>query len=219
MFNRVWTKGVFWKRGLFREIHFLEVLENLEILEKPQTLENLGESDHFLETLEKLGILEILEIPLVKRHLLIMTPLFPVQIQGTNKRLFSESISNTGSLATAVFLWRFQVNSKSHSLLWRFPINGRLQGWSQAGWTRVHQNHVRAFKRTFAKPGALWRTHNAILTRTSLTFTRVPAKVSHMHQSPDEGGFCMMVALECAQTSADMLTLTEEPRKGKHSPP
>ena len=43
----------------------------------------------------------------------------------------------------------------------------------------------------------LWRSHNAIFTRTSPTFTRVPAKVLHIHQRVPvntEGAFCMWVA-------------------------
>ena len=48
--------------------------------------------------------------------------------------------------------------------------------------------------RTFAKSGELWRTHNTIFTSTSVTFTRVPAKVPHIHQSSGEGAFCMCVA-------------------------
>ena len=49
--------------------------------------------------------------------------------------------------------------------------------------------------RSLAKFGELWRTHNAIFTRTSVTFTtRVPAKVPHIHQSSSEGAFCIWVA-------------------------
>ena len=50
---------------------------------------------------------------------------------------------------------------------------------------------VRTFMRTLAQPGEDWRrTHNAIFTKTSLTFARVPAKV-YMHQSSGEGAFCI----------------------------
>ena len=48
--------------------------------------------------------------------------------------------------------------------------------------------------RSLAKFGELWRAHNAFFTRTSLTFTRVPAKVPHIHQSSGEGAVCMWVA-------------------------
>ena len=48
--------------------------------------------------------------------------------------------------------------------------------------------------RSLAKFGELWRTRNVIFTRTSLTFTRVPAKVPYIHQSSGEGAFCMTVA-------------------------
>ena len=48
--------------------------------------------------------------------------------------------------------------------------------------------------RRLAKFGELWRTHNAIFMRTSLTFTRVPAKVPHLHQSSGEGAFSKRVA-------------------------
>ena len=45
--------------------------------------------------------------------------------------------------------------------------------------------------RILAMPGAKFGgTHNAIFTRTCLTFTRVPAKV-HIHQSSGESAFCM----------------------------
>ena len=45
-----------------------------------------------------------------------------------------------------------------------------------------------------AKFGELWRTHSGIFMRTFLTFTRVPAKVPHIHQSSGEGAFWMWVA-------------------------
>ena len=48
--------------------------------------------------------------------------------------------------------------------------------------------------RLHANFGELWRTHNTIFTRTSVTFTRVPAKVPHLHQSSGEGAFCAWVA-------------------------
>ena len=48
--------------------------------------------------------------------------------------------------------------------------------------------------RSLANSGELWRTHNAMFTRTSATFTRVLAKVPHIHQSSGEGAFCMWVA-------------------------
>ena len=63
-----------------------------------------------------------------------------------------------------------------------------------SGGSRVYQQHTRTFMRTLAKSGQLWPTYNAIFTRTSLTFTRVPAKVPHLHQSSGEGAFCMWVA-------------------------
>ena len=54
--------------------------------------------------------------------------------------------------------------------------------------------------RILANVGELWRTHNAMFTTTSLIFTRVPAKVSHVHQSSGAGAFCMSVALSmCAK--------------------
>ena len=56
------------------------------------------------------------------------------------------------------------------------------------------QKHLRDFMRTLAKPGELWRTHDATFTRTSLTFTRVPAKVPRGHQSSGEGALGMWVA-------------------------
>ena len=62
---------------------------------------------------------------------------------------------------------------------------------SQAS-SRAYQKHVRAFMRTLANSGELWRTHNATCTRTSLTFTRVPAKVPHIHQSSGEGACCVV---------------------------
>ena len=37
-------------------------------------------------------------------------------------------------------------------------------------------------------------TTSVIVTRTCLTFTRVPAKVSSVHQSSGEGAFCMKAA-------------------------
>ena len=48
--------------------------------------------------------------------------------------------------------------------------------------------------RTLMKFGELWRTHNNTFTRTSVTFTRVPAKVPRIHQSSGEGAFCIWVA-------------------------
>ena len=53
---------------------------------------------------------------------------------------------------------------------------------------------MRAFMRSMAKFGELWRTHNVIFRISSLTFTRVPAKVAQVHQSSGEGAFCMRVA-------------------------
>ena len=49
--------------------------------------------------------------------------------------------------------------------------------------------------RSLAKFGEVWRTHNTIFMRTSLAFTRVPAKVPHLHQSSGEGAFCIGVAV------------------------
>ena len=45
--------------------------------------------------------------------------------------------------------------------------------------------------RSLANFGELWRTHNSVFTSASLTFTRVPAKVPHIHQSSGEGAFCI----------------------------
>ena len=45
----------------------------------------------------------------------------------------------------------------------------------------------------------LWRSHNAIFMRTSLTFTRVPVKVPHLHQSSGEGAFRMRVAFRMSK--------------------
>ena len=58
----------------------------------------------------------------------------------------------------------------------------------------VYQKHARALMRTLAKFGELWRTHNVMFRTSSLTFTRVPAKVAQVHQSSSEGAFCMRVA-------------------------
>ena len=38
----------------------------------------------------------------------------------------------------------------------------------------------------------VWRTHNAIFTRTSLTLMRVPAKVPHIHWSAGKGAFSVL---------------------------
>ena len=54
--------------------------------------------------------------------------------------------------------------------------------------------------RSLVKFGELWRTHNVIFTRTSLTFTRVPAKAPHIHQSSSEGAFCMWVVFRMYPT-------------------
>ena len=43
------------------------------------------------------------------------------------------------------------------------------------------------FWRSLANSDELWRTHNTIFMRTSLTFTRVLAEVPHIHQSSGEG--------------------------------
>ena len=56
--------------------------------------------------------------------------------------------------------------------------------------------------RSLANSGELWRAHNDMLKRTSLTFTRVPAKVRHIHQSSGEGAFCMWVAVRMCQRCA-----------------
>ena len=48
--------------------------------------------------------------------------------------------------------------------------------------------------RSLAKFGELWRSHNVIFRISSLTFTRVPAKVPHVHQSSGEGTFFMRLA-------------------------
>ena len=63
-----------------------------------------------------------------------------------------------------------------------------------SGKFRGIRKDARAFMRTLAKYGELWRTHNVIFRISSLTFTRVPAKVTHVHQSSGEGAFCMRVA-------------------------
>ena len=61
--------------------------------------------------------------------------------------------------------------------------------------------------RTLANLGELWRTHNTIFTTTSVTFTRVPAKVPHIHQSSGEGAFCMRVAFRmCHQLKKAAVT-------------
>ena len=49
----------------------------------------------------------------------------------------------------------------------------------------------------------LWRTHNTIFVKTSLTFTRVPAKVLHLHQNSGEGAFCMRVAFRMCPIPSD----------------
>ena len=51
--------------------------------------------------------------------------------------------------------------------------------------------HARAFMRSLAKSGD---PQHATFTRTSLTFTSVPAKVPHIHQSSGEGALGMWVA-------------------------
>ena len=82
------------------------------------------------------------------------------------------------------YRWRSRSNS------WKIRI--ATISVSRAG-SRVYWEHARAFMRTLAKPGELWRTHNSALTSTSLTFTRDPAKVPHIHQSSGEGAFCIWV--------------------------
>ena len=74
-----------------------------------------------------------------------------------------------------------------HALMSNEELSGRKG-------TSVYQKQARAFIRTLAKFGELWRSHNAIFTRTSPTFTRVPAKFSHIQQCSCEGAFSMRVA-------------------------
>ena len=73
-----------------------------------------------------------------------------------------------------------------------------------------------------AKLGELCRTHNATFTRTSLTLTRVPAKVPHIHQSsgvpvkvPSVCGW----PLECVQINCRCLTLKSPKILSLRSPP
>ena len=75
--------------------------------------------------------------------------------------------------------------------------------------------------RSLAKLGDLWRTHNATFTRTSLTFTRVPTKVSHIHQSSGEGAFCVWVAFRmCPSKVLVVLSASSKPTwiRNLHSP-
>ena len=57
------------------------------------------------------------------------------------------------------------------------PLNPRLFMQVQRC-TRSMRAPSRELWRSLAKLGVLWRMHNAIFTRTSVTFTRVPAKAS-----------------------------------------
>ena len=90
-------------------------------------------------------------------------------------------------------------------------ISGKFQG--------VPAAYARAFMRTLANLGEVWRTHNTIFTTTSVTFTKVPAKVAHIHQSSGEGAFCMWVAfrmcpiIEILVTSFRMRAKGGKPRK------
>ena len=78
-----------------------------------------------------------------------------------------------------------------------FAIWGGISHWATKEVARV-TGSMRAPSceswRSLAKFRELWRTHHAIFTRTSLTFTRLPAKVPHIHQSSGEGTFCMWVS-------------------------
>ena len=68
-----------------------------------------------------------------------------------------------------------------------------------------------------------------MFTRTSLTFTRVPAKVPHIHQSSGEGAFCMWMAFRmCPTMCASPLPvlgpdsqrgLVNAPRQESNTPP
>ena len=50
-----------------------------------------------------------------------------------------------------------------------------------------------------AKFGEAWRTWKPSILQKPLTFTRVLAKVPHLHQSSDEGGFSMWVVCGMVQ--------------------
>ena len=76
-----------------------------------------------------------------------------------------------------------------------FPLSGKVQG-VPAACARLHANFGEAWQ-TLANFG---EPHNVIFTKTSPTFTRVPAKVPHLHQSSGEGAFCLWVAFRMCPT-------------------
>ena len=94
--------------------------------------------------------------------------------------------------------WRVRFSSA--------PLSGRFQGIPVAC--------AREFMRTLSKPGEVWRTHNTTFTSLSMTCTRVPVKVPHVHQSSGESAFCMRVAFGMCPTLRFALT-TPENLKGQ----
>ena len=77
--------------------------------------------------------------------------------------------------------------------------------------------------RSLVKFAELWRTHNAIFMRNSLTFARVPVKVPHIHQSSGEGAFCMLSGIASCDLVAIRIWIRivrcERPAKRqKHKP-
>ena len=77
------------------------------------------------------------------------------------------------------------------------------------GYTRRLVKHV-SFMRTLAKPGEFWQTHNDTFMRSSPTFTRVPAKFPHIHQSSGEGAFCMWICFRMCPKLAQNFPLSCE---------
>ena len=89
----------------------------------------------------------------------------------------------------------------------RFPFRGNIRRnhpfWKppffRAG-SRVYQKHARAFMRTLAKPGELWRTHKPYAREPPRHSPEFRAKVPHIHHSSGEGAFCMRVAFRTCPT-------------------
>ena len=72
----------------------------------------------------------------------------------------------------------------------------------KSGRFQAARKHACTFMRTLAKPGEVWqtwRTHKAIFMRTFLTFTRVLAKVLHIHQTSVEGASVCGWPSDCAR--------------------
>ena len=86
-------------------------------------------------------------------------------------------------------------------------LGGRRSGRFQGGREACARLHC------LAKPAEVWRSlvRNAIVARTPLTFTRVPAKVPRIHQSSGEG----VLGMWAVSGMSGMCPSGTQPKKSK----